>query len=193
MTSAGCRRCCVLGTVCSFRIVPGLPGSDSEEPQLSTFATRTAEGSRETSPAREASAISRRDSKRPRSPQPSSRPSTANTQHDSRTSKIANNESLEEVRKRTQRLELMMELMLEQHSKTELAALHSPHDTDRSQGSSDAERHESSHDRLTGDMNYSTSAGFLPLSQLMNPGKLTWANPLEALGFQDRWDEICDM
>jgi hypothetical protein len=85
----------------------------------------------------------------------------------------------------------MMELMLEQHSKTELAALHSQHDADRSQGSSDTEQHESSDERLAGDMKYSTSVGSLPLSQFMNPGKLSWANPLEALGFQDRWGEIC--
>jgi hypothetical protein len=86
----------------------------------------------------------------------------------------------------------MMELMLEQHSKTELAALHTPHDSDHSQGS-DNENPGSTDERHAGDMNYATSAGFLPLSKLMNPGKLSWANPLEALGLQDRWSEICNV
>lgn len=190
VTSAGCRRCCVLGTICSFRTLPGLPGSDSEEQQ--TLTTRTVEGSREASPAREESGAVRRNSKRARSPQFLSLASTANIQHDAR---IANNESLEEVRKRTRRLELMMELMLEQNSKTELAALHQQTENLSSQGSSDLERRgsHSSDERITTDMEYSTSAGFLPLSKLMKPGKLSWANPLEALGLEDRWPEICSV
>lgn len=174
--------------MCSFRTIPGLPGSDSEEPQTSTLATIATEDSREPSPATQPSAAARRNSKRNRSPQLSTRQhSVTNAQH---ATKPATNGSLEEVRKRTQRLELMMELMLEQHSKTELAALHSPLDSDPPQHSN-AEQHGPDDELHAGDKNYSTSTGFLPLSKLMNPGKLSWAKPLEALGLQDRWSEIC--
>ena len=106
------------------------------------------------------------------------------------------NETLEEVRKRTERLELMMGLMLEQSSKTELAAFattrqrsHSP----RSTIGTDEHSSESQDGGQGFDMDYAMSARFLPLEKLLKPAKIAWADPLAALEMEDHWSEICEM
>lgn len=89
-----------------------------------------------------------------------------------------------------------MELMLEQTSKTELAALESSHERSPSSQEPSNTRNqgaESSDDDHAFDREYATLEGFLPLAKLMKPGKVAWAKPVEALGLEDRWIEICAM
>jgi hypothetical protein len=175
----------------------GLSERESEESQA--WTSKTLPGSRATSPIRESSQAdakpsSRRDSNIHRSSLASGSGPAFQLQNDA--ASVASDQTLEDVRKRTQRLELMMELMLEQTSKTELAALESSHGRSRSPHRPSDSRHqgtESSDDDHAFDREYATLEGFLPLAKLMKPGKVAWAKPVEALGLEDRWTEICAM
>lgn len=198
MTSAGCRRCCVLGTTCSFTGLSNLPEHIAEDRRRSVDIKNSpvedivslAGGSTRTSAIQQP--------KRNRSPQPTSPSlSRAATQESAAAS---SSKALEEMKKRTQRLELMMEVMIED----------SLNNGNMSSISSKArqrlEQHESLlDDQVEGtsveaeladaapDANYANSTGFLPLARLLEPEMVAWANPLEALGLEEQWGKICEV
>lgn len=187
----------MLGTVCSLRTVNGIP-RDGEDSQL--WLSSTASGSRATSPtdgisAERASTSARKGSKQHRCSHASVGSVTAKFGSDS-TAAAQGTETLEEVRKRSERLELMMELMLEQSAKTELAVLVASRERSQSPRRKTAVKAEDSDSGVDGqssDMDYATAARYLPMAKLMRPAKVAWADPLEALGMEDRWSEICGL
>lgn len=90
----------------------------------------------------------------------------------------------------------MMELMLEQSAKTELAVLVASRERSQSPRRKTAVKAEDSDSGVDGqssDMDYATAARYLPMAKLMRPAKVAWADPLEALGMEDRWSEICGL
>ncbi|KAJ9098203.1 hypothetical protein QFC21_004532 [Naganishia friedmannii] len=108
--------------------------------------------------------------------------------------------SLEEMKKRTRRLELMMEVMIEDNlNNGNMSSI-------SSKARQRLEQHESLLDdqeearsveaelaKAASDANYANSTGFLPLAKLLEPEMVAWANPLEALGLEEQWGRICDV
>jgi hypothetical protein len=104
------------------------------------------------------------------------------------------------MKKRTQRLELMMEVMIEDNlnngnmsnisSKArQRLEQHGTLSDNREEGTSV----ESKLAKAAPDPNYAHSTGLLPLARLLEPEMVAWANPLEALGLEEQWSRICDV
>ncbi|KAJ9110270.1 hypothetical protein QFC19_001673 [Naganishia cerealis] len=108
-----------------------------------------------------------------------------------------NSKTLEEMKKRTQRLELMMEMMLEDNMNN--GNMSNPSSTSRQR----LERHESlkvipdevtsADEKSAPDINYANWTGFLPLENILEPDMVRWAHPLESLGLEENWSRVCDV
>ncbi|KAJ9117468.1 hypothetical protein QFC22_004318 [Naganishia vaughanmartiniae] len=184
--------------MCSFAVLSTLP-EDSSRDRRNSVSTAN-------SPARDIAPLGGGSSKTNSTKQPRGARSPQHTPASSiqvakqESAAASSSRTLEEMKKRTQRLELMMEVMMED----------SLHAGNMSSISSKARQRLEQHGALLDnsgksssveaelakavpDTNYASSTGFLPLTKLLEPEMVAWANPLEALGLEEQWDRICNL